>query len=92
MTDYKDVFGGEAEPWRMPLGALRLTLTPSDSEPWVTEADGVRHSQYDAAYVGQYGREEMVYSPRLESDPQHIIDRARVDCEWLVRALNGVSE
>lgn len=25
--DYRDVFGRNPEPWRIPLGALRLTLT-----------------------------------------------------------------
>lgn len=27
MSDYSDIFGREPEPWREPLGALRLTLT-----------------------------------------------------------------
>lgn len=51
LSDYKDVFGCEPEPWREPLGALRLTLM--GDEPWVLE-------------------------------------RARAECEWLVRVLNEV--
>ena len=32
MSDYSDIFGREPEPWREPLGALRLTLTgPAES-------------------------------------------------------------
>jgi hypothetical protein len=27
MSDYREVFGRDPEPWREPLGALRLTLT-----------------------------------------------------------------
>lgn len=27
MSDYSEIFGREPEPWRQPLGALRLTLT-----------------------------------------------------------------
>lgn len=53
--DYRDIFGRDPEPWREPLGALRLTLASDAAEPWQLE-------------------------------------RARAECEWLVRALNGVEE
>lgn len=51
MSDYSDVFGREPEPWREPLGALRLTL-------------------WD------------------ESAPPRQVERARMECEALVRVLN----
>lgn len=51
IADYRDVFGKDPEPWREPLGALRLTLAGDD--PWTLE-------------------------------------RARGECEELVRVLNGV--
>lgn len=51
--DYREVFGGDPEPWREPLGALRLTLADETCPPWQLE-------------------------------------RAREECEWLTRILNGV--
>ena len=51
MSDYSDIFGREPEPWREPLGALRLTLADEILSPWQ-------------------------------------IDRARAECEALVRVLN----
>lgn len=48
-ADYREVFGKDPEPWRGPLGALRLTLV--SDEPWTLE-------------------------------------RARAECEELVRVLN----
>jgi hypothetical protein len=49
-SDYAEIFGHEPEPWRKPLGALRLTL--AGDHPWTLE-------------------------------------RARIECEELVRVLNG---
>ena len=51
MSDYSDTFGGEREPWRDPLGALRLTVAGESATPWQVE-------------------------------------RARAECEALVRVLN----
>ena len=51
-ADYREVFGRDPEPWRLPLGALRLTL-----------AD--------------------------ESAPSWQLDRARAECEALVKVLNA---
>lgn len=50
-ADYREVFGKDPEPWRGPLGALRLTL--AGDAPWTLE-------------------------------------RARGECEELVRVLNDV--
>ena len=50
-ADYRDVFGKDPEPWREPLGALRLTLSDETEPPWTLE-------------------------------------RARAECEELVRVLN----
>lgn len=50
-ADYRDVFGRNPEPWRTPLGALRLTLADESGPPWQLE-------------------------------------RARAECEELVRVLN----
>lgn len=52
MSDYREIFGREPEPWREPLGALRLTLNDETEPPWT-------------------------------------LQRAREECEWLVRVLNG---
>ena len=49
-TDYIEVFGTPPEPWRSPLGALRLTLA--------------------------------------DANDKVDIDRARAECEELVRVLN----
>lgn len=49
MDDYVEIFGRPPEPWREPLGALRLTLAADDVD----------------------------------------IDRARAECEELVRILNA---
>jgi len=49
--DYREVFGASAEPWREPLGALRLTLADQTAPYWQVE-------------------------------------RARAECEALVKALN----
>ena len=51
MSDYSDIFGREPEPWREPLGALRLTLADESATPWQ-------------------------------------IERARAECEALVKVLN----
>ena len=51
MSDYSDIFGREPEPWREPLGALRLTLADESTTPWQVE-------------------------------------RARAECEALVKVLN----
>lgn len=54
-SDYIEIFGRRPENWREPLGALRLTLSAENPQPWDWE-------------------------------------RAREECEWLVRVLNGVDE
>lgn len=38
MSDYSEIFGREPEPWREPLGALRLTLTGDPEEVDVVRA------------------------------------------------------
>lgn len=37
MSDYRQVFGREAEAWREPLGALRITLFDDDPPEWQIE-------------------------------------------------------
>lgn len=37
MSDYKQIFGREPEPWREPLGALRLTLWDDNPPEWQIE-------------------------------------------------------
>ena len=51
-ADYREIFGRNPEPWRIPLGALRLTLADETAPPWQLE-------------------------------------RARAECEELVRVLNA---
>ena len=51
MSDYSEIFGRELEPWREPLGALRLTLADEHGPSWQ-------------------------------------IERARAECEALVKVLN----
>jgi hypothetical protein len=43
MSDYQEIFGREPEPWREPLGALRLTLTgePVDVERARSECEAL---------------------------------------------------
>lgn len=36
-NDYKQVFGREPEPWREPLGALRMTLWADPAPEWTIE-------------------------------------------------------
>ena len=50
-ADYREIFGRDPEPWRAPLGALRMTLSDETAPPWQLE-------------------------------------RARAECEELVRVLN----
>lgn len=54
-ADYREIFGRNPEPWRVPLGALRLTLAADVPQEWDWE-------------------------------------RARDECEELVKVLNGVTE
>lgn len=54
-AEYRAIFGRNPEPWRAPLGALRMTLNDETEPPWTLE-------------------------------------RARAECEELVRVLNGVIE
>lgn len=37
VSDYEQVFGKLAEPWREPLGALRLTLWDEDQPDWTIQ-------------------------------------------------------
>lgn len=54
-ADYREVFGRDSEPWRAPLGALRLTLADETAPDWQLE-------------------------------------RARAECEELVRVLNDAGQ
>lgn len=84
---YREIFGRNPEPWRAPLGALRLTLTPGDPKPWLEE-DGSRFVTSEAYYTGNPRR----YNPRPEYDPPWTLERARDELEELVKVLNGVEE
>jgi len=55
VSDYSEIFGQEAESWRAPLGALRLTLADESAPAWQLE-------------------------------------RARAECEELVKVLNAVPQ
>lgn len=36
-SDYYEVFGSKPEPWRAPLGALRMTLWDETQPPWTIQ-------------------------------------------------------